>query len=181
MSLAVFNAQQDIGEIEKFKLLPYELQDNIISYNEEGYNMKCFNYDWYDIIETIGYYYGWEYLIRILNKHLTEKIIGPLIITNCKHMTGYCHTCYNFIKCDEKLKVGFYYDYLKMPGGGKKYIWEDDLIDIKKATKLIIDKTNEYINSNRYDPSIMYKINKKLLDNYKKLLDNYSHLLIKLL
>jgi len=166
MSLIVFNADHNISEIEKFKLLPNELQDSIADYTEEGYNKKCFNYNWYDIIETIGYYYGWEYLIDFLNKHLTEKIIGPLKITNCKHMTGYCDTCVEFITCDEKLSVGFYYDYLKMPGGGKKYIWEDDLIDIKKATKLIIDKTNEYINSNRYDPTVMYKINIKLLNDY---------------
>jgi len=166
MLLAVFNTEEKLSNIEIYKQLPYELQDNIISYSEEGYNMKCFNYDWYQIIKSIGYYNGWIYLVDFLNKHLTEKIIGPLDITDCKHMTGYSHTCYNFINCDEKLSVGFYYDYLKMPGGGKKYIWEDDLIDRKKATKLIIDKTNEYINSNRYDPSIMYKINKKLLDNY---------------
>ena len=166
MSLAIFNTQENLFELEKYKLLPYELQDNIISYSQEGYNQKCFNYDWYDIIETIGYYYGWEYLIRFLNKNLTEKIIGPLELDNCKHMTGYSHTCYNFINCDEKLSVGFYYDYLKMPGGGKRYIWEEDLVDKKKATQLVIDKRDEYLYSSRYDPTVMYKINKQLLKDY---------------
>ena len=161
----IFNSHEKLGNTEIYKQLPYELQDSIISYNEEGYNIKCFNYDWYDIIETIGYYHGWEYLIDFLNKHLTERIIGPLKITDCKNMTGYCHKCIKFITCDEKLEVGFYYDYIKMHPG-KKYIWEDDGVDNKKATQLIIDKIDEYINSNRYDPSTMYKINKKLLDNY---------------
>lgn len=165
MSLVLFNEEQNISEIEKFKLLPNELQDSIADYTEEGYNLKCFNYDWYDIIETIGYYYGWDYLIEFVNKHLTEKIIGPLEIDNCKHMTGYIHKCIEFITCDEKLSVGFYYDYIKMHPG-KRYFWDDEMVDNKKATQLIIDKTNEYINSNRYDPTVMYKINKKLLDSY---------------
>ena len=165
MSLIVFNADHNISEIEKFKLLPNELQDSIADYTEEGYNKKCFNYNWYDIIETIGYYYGWEYLIDFLNKHLTEKIIGPLKITNCKHMTGYCDTCVEFITCDEKLSVGFYYDYIKTHPG-KKYFWEDDMVDSTKATELIMDKLNEYLYSDRYDPGVMYKINKRLLDDY---------------
>lgn len=165
MSLVLFNAEQNISEIEKFKLLPNELQDSIADYTEEGYNLKCFNYSWYDIIETIGNHYGWEYLIDFLNKHLTEKIIGPLKITNCKHMTGYCDTCVEFITCDEKLSVGFYYDYIKMHPG-KKYFWDDEMVDNKKATKLIMNKIDEYINSNKYNPNIMYKINKKLLDSY---------------
>ena len=77
--------------------------------------MKIWNYttDWYDI-HTVGLNYGWRYLINFLNKHLTEKTVGPLQITNCKHMTGYSHTCVEFITCDEKLSVGFYYDYIKM-------------------------------------------------------------------
>ena len=165
MSLLVFNTEHDIDNLEKFKLLPNELQDNIADYTEEGYNMKCFNYNWYDIIETIGYCYGWEYLIDFLNKYLTERIIGPLKITICKHMTGYSHTCIEFITCDEMLSVGFYYDYIKMHPG-KKYFWNDDLVKSTKATQLIMDKIDEYINSDRYDPTVMYKINKELLDSY---------------
>ena len=84
-------------------------------------------------------------------------------------MTGYSHTCLQFITCDERLSVGFYYDEMKMPGGGKRYIWEDDLVDDKKATKLIMDKINEYIHSNRYDPNIMYLINKHILDTYSNM------------
>ena len=168
MSLVVFNTEENLGEFEKFKLLPNELQNYIGKYIDENYN-EIWNYtnDWYHIIDTIGSSYGgWEYLIDFLNKHLTRKIIGPLKITNCKHMTGYSHTCVEFITCDEKLSVGFYYDYIKMPGGGKKYMWEDDLIDRKKATQLIMDKLNEYLYSDKYDPGVMYKINKRLLDDY---------------
>ncbi len=165
MTIVVFNTEENLGELEKFKLLPYELQDIISDYNEEAYNKKCFDYDWYNVIETIAYSYGYEYLFDFLNKHLTEKFIGPLQITDCKDMTGYCHRCIKFITCDEKLKVGFYYDYIKMHPG-KKYFWEDDLVNDKKATQLIMDKIDEYINSNRYDYAIMYKINKRLLDIY---------------
>ena len=179
MSLAIFNTQENLFELEKYKLLPYELQDNIISYSEEGYNMKCFNYDWYNIIETIAYkssnFYGYEHIFDLLNKHLTIRIIGPLDIIDCRNMTGMSHTCLQFITCDEKLRVGFYYDYLKMPGGGKRYIWEDDLVDNEEATQLIIDKTNEYINSNRYDPSVMCKINKQLLKDYYNVCHRTKH------
>lgn len=169
MTSIVFNTETNLGNIEPFKLLPDVLQNYISDYIEEAYNQKCFNYDWYDTIETIGYYYGYDYLFDLLNKYMTIRIIGPLQIIDCKNMTGYCHRCYKFITCDEKREVGFYYDYLKMPGGGKKYIWEDDMIDKKKATELIIDKIDDYINSDRYDSSVMYKINKKLLDNYNSL------------
>ena len=168
MSLAIFNAQQNIGEIEKFKLLPNELQDSIADYTEEGYNLKCFNYYWYEIIETIGNDNGWIYLIDFLNKHLTKKITGPLQIIDCRNMTGYSHTCLHFITCDEMLSVGFYYDYVKMHPG-KKYFWEDDMVDSTKATQLIMDKIDEYINSDRYDPNVMYKINKRLLDDYSNI------------
>ena len=168
MSLLVFNTEHDIDNLEKFKLLPNELQDNIADYTEEGYNKKCFNYDWYEIIETIGYDYGWIYLIDFLNKHLTIRIIIPLRITDCKNMTGYSHTCLQFITCDEKLSVGFYYDYIKMHPG-KKYFWEDDLVNPTKATQLIMDKIDEYINSDKYDPNIMYLINKHILDTYSNM------------
>jgi len=53
-----------------------------------------------------------------------------------------------------------------MPGGGKRYIWEEDLVDKKEATTLVIDKRDEYLYSNRYDPLVMYKINKQLLKDY---------------
>ena len=166
MLLAVFNTEENLGNLEQFKLLPDELQDYIGKYIDENYN-EIWNYtnDWYQIIESIGYYNGWIYLIDFLNKHLTEKIVGPLNITNCKHMTGYSHTCVEFITCDERLSVGFYYDYIKMRPG-RKYIWEDDLVDSTKATELIMDKLNEYLYSDKYDPNVMYKINKRLLEAY---------------
>jgi len=168
MSLVVFNTKEELGNIEKYKLLPNELQNYIAEYTEEGYNKKCFNYDWYHVIETIDYYYGLEYLIDFLNKHLTERIIGPLKIDDCKNMTGYSHTCVKFITCHEKLSIGFYYDYIKMHPG-KKYFWGEDLVNTTKAIKLIMDKIDEYINSTRYDPNVMYMINKHLLDEYSNI------------
>lgn len=166
MSLAVFNTEENLGEFEKFKLLPNELQNYIGKYVDEIYN-EIWNYtnDWYHIIDNIGFNYGWEFLIDFLNKHLTRKIIGPLELDNCNHMIGYIHKCKEFITCNEKLSVGFCYDYIKMHPG-KKYIWEDDLVDSTKATNLIMDKLNEYLYSDRYDPTVMYKINKRLLDEY---------------
>ena len=166
MSLAVFNTEENLGELEKFKLLPNELQNYIGKYIDENYNeINNYTCNWYDIIDTIGNYYGWIYLVDILNKHLTEKIIGPLEIDDCKHMTGCIHKCIDFITCDERKSVGFYYDYIKMHPG-KKYFWEDDMVDSTKATELIMDKLNEYLYSDRYDPGVMYKINKRLLDDY---------------
>ena len=117
----------------------------------------------------MGGHSKYDYLFDLLNKHMTNRIIGPLQINDCKNMTGFCHRCYKFITCDEKQEVGFYYDYFKMPGAGKKYIWEEDIIDKKKATQLIIDKINDYINSDSYDSLVMYKINKQLLDDYERL------------
>lgn len=175
MSLAVFNTQENLFELDKYKLLPNELQHHIADYTEEGYNIKCFNYDWYNIIETIAYNYGYEHIFNLLNKHLTIRIIGPLPITDCKHMTGYCYKCLKFITCDEKSTVGFYYDEWKMPGGGKRYIWEEDLVDKKKATQLVIDKRDEYLYSSRYDPTVMYKINKQLLKDYYDICPRVKH------
>ena len=157
MTSLVFNTEINLGNLEPFKLLPDTLQDYISDYVEEVYNQKCFNYDWYYIIKTIGYRYSYDYIIDFLNKHMTNRIIGPLQIIDCKNMTGFSHRCYKFITCDEKLEVGFYYDYLKFPGGGRQYIWEEDLIKEEKATQLIIDKINDYINSDSYDSSVMYK------------------------
>ncbi len=167
MTLAVFNTEENLGEFEKFKLLPNELQNHIGKYIDENYN-EIWNYtnDWYDIIDTIGSrYVGWEYLIDFLNKHLTEKKTLLTQQLDCRKRIGYWHTCVEFITCDEKLSVGFYYDYIKMHPG-KKYIWEDDLVDSTKATELIMDKLNEYLYSDKYDPTVMYKINKILLDEY---------------
>tara|TARA_X000000950_G_scaffold283979_1_gene386081 strand:+ start:1792 stop:2289 length:498 start_codon:yes stop_codon:yes gene_type:complete len=159
-----FKSEIKLGNIEIFKSLPVELHDHIADYTEEGYNLKCANYNWYDIIEAFGYNYGWDYLIDFLNKHLTQRIVGPLEISNCKHMTGMSHKCYKFITCDEKLEVGFYYDEWKMYGGGKKYVWDEDLVKNEKATQLIIEKINEYINSENYNSSTMFQINKRLLN-----------------
>ena len=50
MTSVVFNTEINLGNLESFKLLPNELHDYIADYTEEGYNQKCFNYDWYDII-----------------------------------------------------------------------------------------------------------------------------------
>lgn len=167
MSLALFNTEENLGKFEIFKYVPYELQDYIGRYIDENCN-RIWNdtYDWNYIVDFVGFYYGWEHLIDFLNKELTIKIIGPLQFVDCRNITAFCHECLTFITCDEKKSIGFYYDYLKMPGGGKKYIWEEDSVDRTKATELIIDKINEYFHSSRYDPAVMYKINKRLLDLY---------------
>ena len=47
---------------------------------------------------------------------------------------------------------------------GKRYFWEDDLVKNEKATQLIIEKINEYINSENYNSSTMFQINKRLLN-----------------
>ena len=166
MSLLVFNTEENLGEFEKFKLLPDELQNHIGKYVDEIYN-EIWNYtnDWYHIIDNIGFNYGWEFLIDFLNKHLTEKTTLLTQELDCRKRIGYSHTCVEFITCDEKLSVGFYYDYIKMHPG-RRYIWEDDLVDSTKATELIMDKLNEYLYSDKYDPTVMYKINKRLLDEY---------------
>lgn len=166
MSLLVFNTEENLGKLEKFKHLPNDLQDYIGKYIDENYN-EIWNYtrDWYEIIETIGEEYGWEYLINFLNKLLTEKTTLLTQELDCRKYIGYCHTCVEFITCNERLSIGFYYDYLNMYPG-KKYFWEEDLLDSMKATELIMDKLKEYLYSDRYDPTIMYKINKRLLGGY---------------
>lgn len=166
MSLLVFNTEEDLGKFEKFKYLPDELQNHIGRYIDENYNeIWNYTYDWYDIIDTIGFSYGWEYLINFLNKHLTEKTTLLTQKLDCRKYIGYSHTCVEFITCDKRLSIGFYYDYIKMYPG-KKYFWEDEDVNSTKATQLIIDKIDEYLYSNRYDPCIMYMINKYLLDAY---------------
>ena len=166
MSLAVFNTEENLGEFDKFKLLPDELQNHIGRYVDEIYNeINNYTCNWYDIIETVGYNFGWEYLIDFLNKHLTDKTTLLTQELDCRKRIGYSHTCIEFITCDEKMSIGFYYDYIRQYPG-KKYFWEDDMVDLTKATELIMDKLNEYLYSDSYDPGVMYKINKRLLDDY---------------
>ena len=45
MSLVVFYTHMNIYDLERFKELPYELQDMIAHYTHEGYNLKWFNYN----------------------------------------------------------------------------------------------------------------------------------------
>ena len=40
------------------------------------------------------------------------------------------------------------------------------MVDSSKATELIMDKLNEYLYSDKYDPTKVYQINKRLLDIY---------------
>ena len=167
MSLVVFNTYQDLGDIERFKQLPYELQDIIANYTEEGYNKKCANYDWYGIIDDIGCYRGWDFIINLLNHFISSK----KSVCRNKHMIGHCkiNTCQEFITCDDKLSIGYYYDYVgssfefMKKRSNKTWFWEDERVDNKKASKLIIDSIDEYIYSNNYNPSILYIINKELL------------------
>ena len=167
MSLVVFNTYQDLGDIERFKQLPYELQDIIANYTEEGYNKKCANYDWYGIIDDIGCYRGWDFIINLLNHFISSK----KSVCRNKHMIGHCkiNTCQEFITCDDKLSIGYYYDYVgssfdfMKKRSNKTWFWEDEGVDHNKASKLIIDSIDEYIYSNNYNPSILYIINKELL------------------
>ena len=59
---------------------------------------------------------------------------------------------------------GFYYDYGSREG---EYWWEEDGVDSELATNLILNKIDEYIVSERYDPVLMFKINKYLLEVYE--------------
>ena len=171
MSLVVFNTRMNIGDLERFKELPYELQNIIADYTEEAYNMKCYNYDWYRIINNIGYHNGWDFIINLLNYFISSK---KSIKCRNKHMIGYCKidTCEEFITCHDKLSIGYYYDYVgssfefMKKRSNKTWFWEDEGVDNKKATKLIIDSIDEYIYSNNYDPSILYIINKELLSSH---------------
>ena len=169
MSFVLFNTHQDLGNIERFKELPYELQDIIADYTEEGYNKKCFHYDWYRIINNIGCYSGWDFIINLLNHFISSK----KSVCRNKHMTGYCKIdiCEEFITCDDKLSIGYYYDYLGssyefIKKRSKIWFWEDEGVDPNKASKLIIDSIDEYIYSNNYNPGILYIINEELLSTH---------------
>ena len=170
MSSVVFNTRMNMGDLERFKELPNELQDMIADYTEEGYNKKCANYDWYCIINDIGYHRGWDFIIDLLNHFISSK----KSVCRNKNMIGHCkiNTCQEFITCDDKLSIGYYYDYVgssfefMKKRSNKTWFWEDEGVDNKKATKLIIDSIDEYIYSNNYDPSILYIINKELLSSH---------------
>ena len=167
----IFNQQNDLGNIEKYKQLPYELQDIIADYIEEGYNIKCSNYDWYRIIDDIGCYRGWDFIINLLNIVISSK---KSVKCRNKHMIGYCKidTCEEFITCHDKLSIGYYYDYVgssyefMKKRSNKIWFWEDEGVDHNKACKLIVDSIDEYIYSNNYNPSILYIINKELLSTH---------------
>lgn len=167
MSLVVFNTRTNMGDLERFKELPNELQDMIADYTEEGYNKKCANYDWYSIIDDIGYHRGWDFIINLLNHFISSK----KSVCRNKHMIGHCKIDIRkeFITRDDKLSIGYYYDYVgssfefMKKRSNKTWFWEDERVDNKKASKLIIDSIDKYIYSNNYDPSILYIINKELL------------------
>ena len=133
----LFNSRENLGDIEKFKELPYELQDMIASYIEEGYNIKCYNYNWYHIIEDLGHLMEWDTVISLLNRHLTRRYVK--VIKNCGWIV-----VEKFITRDDRLWIG------------SDYTFE----------RFIVDKINNYLYSDMYDPSIMYVINKFLLDTY---------------
>lgn len=170
MSLVVFNTRTNMSNLERFKELPNELQDMIAYYTEEGYNKKSANYDWYCIINDIGYHRGWDFIIDLLNHFIS----GKKSVCRNKNMIGHCkiNTCQEFITCDDKLSIGYYYDYVgssfefMKKRSNKTWFWEDERVDNKKASKLIIDSIDEYIYSNNYDPCILYIINKELLDTH---------------
>ena len=134
----LFNSRENLGDIEKFKELPYELQDMIASYIEEGYNIKCSNYNWYHIIKDLGYLMGWDTLINLLNKYLTRRYVKVIKKCDCKIVE-------KFITSDDRLWIRSGYQPFEI---------------------FIVDEINNYLYSDIYDPSIMYMINKLLLDTY---------------
>jgi hypothetical protein len=160
----------NIYDLERFKELPYELQDMIAHYSHEGYNLKWSNYNWYRIINDIGSNRGWDFIIDLLNHFISSK----KSVCRNKNMIGHCkiNTCQEFITCDDKLSIGYYYDYVgssfefMKKRSNKTWFWEDERVDNNKASKLIIDSIDEYICSNNYDPSILYIINKELLSTH---------------
>tara|TARA_B100000282_G_C31714853_1_gene483023 strand:+ start:194 stop:787 length:594 start_codon:yes stop_codon:yes gene_type:complete len=163
----------NIYDLERFKELPYELQDMIAHYTHEGYNLKWFNYNWYRIINDIGSNRGWDFIIDLLNHFISSK----KSVCRNKNMIGHCkiNTCQEFITCDDKLSIGYYYDYVgssfefMKKRSNKTWFWEDERVDNNKASKLIINRIDEYIYSNIYDPSILYIINKELLSTHYRI------------
>ena len=161
MTRTVFNNHFNLGNVESFKFLPDELQDCIGEYVEEAINIKNNNdYNWNNIIYEIGSEYGFGFLILLINEHLSD---------DCKNMIGYSHKCEAFITCEEKMSVGFYYDNLNKCK--HQYFWQNDDVSFSKATELIVKKIDDYIDSDNYDPSIMFQINKKMLFCYNKLMN----------
>ena len=154
----LFNSRENLGDIEKFKELPYELQDMIASYIEEGYNIKCYNYNWYHIIDDLGHLMEWDTVISLLNKHLTRRYVK--VIKNC----GWT-VVEKFITSDDRLWIGWNGRY-EIKDGYQRYYLKDNGVDSKEITRFIVDKINDYLYSDIYDPSIMYVINKFLLDTY---------------
>ena len=105
MSLVVFNTHMNIYDLERFKELPYELQDMIAHYSHEGYNLKWSNYNWYRIINDIGSNRGWDFIIDLLNHFISSK----KSVCRNKNMIGHCkiNTCQEFITCHDKLSIGW--------------------------------------------------------------------------
>ena len=159
MTRTVFNNNFNLGNVESFKFLPDELQDCIGEYVEEAINIKNNNdYNWNNIIYEIGSEYGFGFLIQLINELLSD---------DCKNSIGYSHKCEAFITCEEKLSVGFYYENINKCR--HQYFWEDDGVSLSRATELIVKKIDDYIESDNYDPSIMFQINKKMLFWYNTL------------
>lgn len=165
MTSLVFNTEINLGNLEPFKLLPDVLQDYISDYTDEGINQKLSKYDWDEIILTLGGNYGFEYIIDFINENITDINVLNEGEFNCRKYIGYSHNCKEFITCDEKLSMGFYYDEIQH----KRHIWRDEAVCDEKATEIVIKKIDEYINSDSYDSSVMYRINKQLLDDYYSL------------
>lgn len=168
MTQLILNNDVDLEQLERYKSLPYAVQNEIGLFVDEAQNMIANeDYDWHDVINTIGTRYfngGFHWLIGYLNEHLSdpEKVKNQL--HDCQSRPGYSHTCNHFITCQDMRESGFYYDYGSRKG---TFWWEEDGVDSELATNLILNKIDEYIVSERYDPALMCKINKYLLDVYE--------------
>ena len=175
MNLITFNELEIVEDLKIFINLPKELHHYIHEYIKHHVYHCRYDYDldWYDIIATIGKHYRWVVLVNFLNKHLTEKTTLLTQELNCRINLGHSHTCVEFITCDERLSIGFSYDYYTRKHvlhqetlGERIPFWVDHWVDSKKATEFIMDKLNEYRFSDKYNPGVMYKILDEITDWY---------------
>lgn len=169
MTQLILNNDIDLEQLERYKSLPDAIQNHIGLFVDEGQNMIVNeHYDWYDVIHSLGIRYfngGFHWLIEYLNKHLSDPERVQNQLHDCIARPGYSHTCNHFITCQDMLESGFYYDYGSRKG---EYWWEEDGVDSELATNLILNKIDEYMVSERYDPVLMFKINKYLLEVYNQ-------------
>tara|TARA_Y100001970_G_C14257529_1_gene876574 strand:+ start:2073 stop:2702 length:630 start_codon:yes stop_codon:yes gene_type:complete len=152
-------------EIQKFRNIPYhlnifqnlpdELHHEIYSYIiYDVYNSLWYDINWYDIIRNIGENDGYEYIMDRYNDMIKNNMIKNDIINNDDNLL--------IDDCD-KHDVGMYLEKVKPSIWGKRYVYFEDDINEDKATKLIIDSVDKYINSDKYNNKDLFDFNFHLL------------------